>query len=768
MTKYKVAIATWYNYKNYGTALQAGAMTNCISKLGGDAFMLAYEPKGTLINTTPLTFASFIKRCMKRLFGRRTSLYLSAERDELFDFYLKERVNETAECRTFPELRSMSEGFDAILCGSDQIWSPLCFDSKYFLDFVENTNKMIAYAPSIGSTEIANPVIAEKMTSLISRFTHLSVREKQGADLIKQLTGKDAEVVLDPTLLMSASEWDEYIKEKEATKINKDYIVCYFLGDARKYMSYVRLISKKLNAPFFVIPVTTEQKKSKECVPFEVGPCEFVSLIRNAKYVCTDSFHGMAFSINYNIPFSVFKRFKDNDPRNQNSRIFSLLDQLDLQSRIVDYRSKPIVSFDCDFSKSNMALSILRKSSLAFLSNSLQAATSKNEKKSTLPYKITELCCGCGACATICPKNAITIQKNNEGFEHYSIDDAKCVQCEKCKTACPTIDIIAPDLKTTKALHALKSNSESTLNRSSSGGIGYELASFLLDEGYAVCGCTYNSSTCSAEHIWIMPNEKEKLYLLQGSKYIQSRTVDAFKKLPDIIREHPIAFFGTPCQASAIDKLLSKNRLRDKAIVVDLICHGVPSQHLFTKYLSDINKKYKTGLNPSVSFRSKKYGWRSLTMEINGNCHSYKNNERKDDFYAFFRRSLCYMEICSDCPYRERSGADLRIGDYWGPRFANDSTGVSMALSLTDRCDFALDSLKENKILQSYDGSIKDYWTIQYPYNHQRPLVREALIEDLKSQETSIKDLRKKYCKFYDQSEKINDILKFIKRILRK
>lgn len=121
-----------------------------------------------------------------------------------------ERTSCTSCYKTYSELNDLNMEYDAFVCGSDQIWSPLCYDSKYFLDFVENTDKMIAYAPSIGSTKIDDSIIREKMFQHISRFKHLAVREQQGAELIKKLTGHDAKVVLDPTLLMDAAEWDEF------------------------------------------------------------------------------------------------------------------------------------------------------------------------------------------------------------------------------------------------------------------------------------------------------------------------------------------------------------------------------------------------------------------------------------------------------------------------------------------------------------------------------------------------------------------------------
>ena len=765
---HKTGIMTWYTYQNYGSALQASALYRAVQNLGYEPFFIQYPPKGGLPDTTKLHLT---KRAFKKLKSLRNRNYNSVERARLFEEYLSQRTTQSQPCVTYPELYELNDTCSAFICGSDQIWSPICYDSKYFLPFVEDENKMIAYAPSMGSTKITDPIIRERIATHLCRFKHLSVREQQAADLIKGLTGQEAKVVLDPTLLMDASDWDKYIEVGTVKEIDvSKYIVCYFLGEADKYMGYVRHLAKEMNLPYYVIPVTTRQKSSKNAVPFEVGPAEFVSLIRNAAYVCTDSFHGMAFSVNYGVPFSVFKRFKDNDPKNQNSRIFNLLQKLGLEERLVDYTDKhhTQTSLTCDFTRANELLADERVHSVAYLENALKTAVSSSGEDGAKPFKITDLCCGCGACASVCGKNAITIAKNEEGFEHYTIDPDKCVGCKLCQTVCPMNRVTAPHMQDSQGLYAVKSGSDAVLRSSSSGGVGYELASRLLDEGYAVCGCMYDSSTNSAKHIWIYPDETEKLSLLQGSKYIQSISSEALSQICDVAKSYKIAFFGTPCQVAGVDKLLRKKNLRDKAALIDLICHGVPTQHLWNKYLAELDKWFGIGQNPDVSFRNKELAWRERQIVIQGNESSYKKEEKKDDFYAFFRRGLCDMPSCSDCPYREHSASDLRIGDYWGERFLDDKQGVSMVIANTLYGKQLIEQLKQKQLCQVDEYNLEEYWTVQYPYNQPRPLIRERLIEELKSHSTSLHALRKKYCSYYDKYERLNKFVRVIKKMLKR
>lgn len=762
----KVGLITWYTYHNYGTALQATALSHCIEKLGYESEMIKYIPKGGWKVPEKLNKEWILQRFRENENSKR--VYSSEKREKLFSDFLENKLNESEICRSYPELYDLNSKYDAFVCGSDQIWAPICYEPAYFLPFVENPNKMIAYAPSFGSTEIKSPLIANKIRNHIKRFSHLSVREKQGAELIKNLTGQQAEVVLDPTLLMNSDEWNDFAGVENLQKLDKKkYIICYFMGGAERYIDYVKVLSEKTGMPFYLIPVTKQEKKSEYSIPFEAGPSEFVSLIKNSSYVCTDSFHGLSFAVNYQRPFFVFKRFSENDPKNQNSRITSLLKILKLENRLVDSKDRSSVqkNLTCDFKESEKILKKLQEKSLDFLSKALADATETPlEKLNPKNFKITDLCCGCGTCASVCPQKAIEIRKDNQGFEHYFIDSDSCIACGTCRSVCPMNNISAPQIQESKSLYSIKSNSSDVLRGSSSGGVGYEIASYLQKKGYIVCGCTYNKEKKSAEHIVINPDETEKLCLIQGSKYIQSVSSYAMKKIAKMDADDKLVFFGTPCQTAAVDKLLKKKKIRENAVLVDLICHGVPSDYLWKKYLSELDRQYHTGDNPEVAFRSKESEWRSLMIKVSGNGNTYKKGELKDNFYAFFRRGLCYMETCSDCPYRERSSSDIRIGDYWGSRYKDDKEGVSMVIANTLKGKKIIEHLDKCKI---QEHALSEYWTVQFPYNQPRPLIREQLIEELKNDKISLDELNKKYCSYFDYREKLYRIKDKIKSILK-
>ncbi len=743
----KVGLMTWYKYLNYGTSLQATALYKTISDLGYSPEFINYEPKGTLETENSSIIRYSVKKAKNVVNRLLNKAYSSAEREKLYNNYLSARITETDNCKLFSHLQSLDH--DAFVCGSDQIWSPLCFDAHYFLDFVNQKEKMIAYAPSIGSNEISNPNIKENMKRLISRFEHLSVREQKGVQIIKDLTDKTAEHVLDPTLLLNSDEWNNYANTER--KIGGDYIICYFLSNPEKYRGYVKRLSQKTGIKFYEIPVF--QGQLKYAPDFEVGPSEFVSLIKHAKYVCTDSFHGMLFATQYNTPFSVFKRFKDKDSKNQNSRVTGFLDKMNLMDRLISPKTVPDSSvLECDFSSAMEILNKEREKSLNYLKASLESAT--NSKPAD--YVITGLCCGCGACAAVCKTGAVSVSLNEEGFYHYSIDQSKCVKCGMCRSVCPFAESRGESLRNATSLSAYKSNNTETLKKSSSGGFSNDMVSMLINDGYYVCGCTYDNATEKARHIIISPDKKEDISLLQGSKYIQSKTDDVFNSVADIAKENKLVFIGTPCQSAGLDLFLTKKGVRENVIIIDLICHGVPTNHLWHKYLKENGIKNSS----KVLFRDKSFEWRNITITLENNDKSLHYNEDDDDFYSFFKKGHCYMETCFDCIYRENSCADIRIGDYWGPKFVGDTTGVSMVLVVNERGSHLVEKLGNNT---QFD--LSEYWTVQFPYNPPKPIFRKALIKELAQDDITLSQIRKRYCAFFEKRSKL---YRLAKKILRR
>lgn len=757
----KVAIMTWYHYPNFGTALQVTALSYIIKKMGYQPEVIQYIPTGKVVKQGDYANLSFVLKEVKSKFDN-FNIIKEKQRDIAFYTFLKNNIKLTQPCQTASRLFSLNDEFDAFICGSDQIWAPSVFDSKYFLDFVKDPSKMIAYAPSIGLYMIDDLYVRRRMKENITRFKHLSIREEHGKSLIKELTGKDAEVVLDPTLLLTSEEWDSMTKMQEESE---PYILCYFLGNNKLPWKHVKILSKKLGFPVRIIPIFKQDLRRKYQTILGVGPAEFLKLIKNAAFVCTDSLHGTIFSIIYEKPFYVYPRFSDRDKNSQNSRIYHILKITGLEDRLIknklEIKDSPM---ECNFEEVRYRLEIEKQKSFQYLENALKEAVSSSLIDN---YTITNTCTGCGACAAVCKYKAIEIKRDENGFLKAFINQDKCIRCSICEKVCPFNGRLSTKIdKEKQELFMTYSKNFEVLKKSSSGGIAYEISKLLSEHGYDVIGCNYDKERAEAVHRRVSAKAIDELNIFQGSKYLQSNIAEVVKELTNNSKKTVI--FGTPCQISGIDRLLKFKKKRNDYILIDLICHGVPSQNLWKKYLKEGSKKYDYGLNPEVIFRYKPKGWRKMYIRISGNGKTYLQVDKKDLFYRFFLLGHCFSPACYECNYRIASAADIRIGDYWGPRFKNNKNGVSMVITLTQIGRDLLQELYSLNRIELQKMNCEEYWTVQYPQNPIKPVFYEELLQELRDDSIALEAIADKYCKEFEWYQKLYLVYDRIKRIYKK
>lgn len=314
-------------------------------------------------------------------------------------------------------------------------------------------------------------------------------------------------------------------------------------------------------------------------------------------------------------------------------------------------------------------------------------------------------CYGCGVCVSACAKNAICIRLNKDGFYVPSVDTSICNGCGICSDVCAYgHDDLSVQNEVLKGYGAW-SNNPMVRRRCSSGGVGYELGKHLLNQGYKVCAVKYNTTEQRAEH-YIACDEQEFMASI-GSKYIQSYTVDGFKA---INRKEKYLVTGTPCQIDSFRRYIKKFRVEDNFVLMDFFCHSVPSMLAWKKYLQIVEKK--TGPVTYASWRNKFTGWHdSWTMAIDGDSknvsdcdivdwhdnyniyiseikHFYNSRFSQGDlFYKLFLGDYCSNPACQkNCKYKyDKSSADIRIGDFWGPTYAKDEDGVSSVVAFTDK-----------------------------------------------------------------------------------
>ena len=315
-----------------------------------------------------------------------------------------------------------------------------------------------------------------------------------------------------------------------------------------------------------------------------------------------------------------------------------------------------------------------------------------NKKKNNISILPEDKCCGCGVCSNICPKNAITMEENQEGFLFPRIDFKKCVDCGLCKNACPALNLKKENFSDPEC-YALWAQDDVRLI-SSSGGMFTMLANYVFEQGGVVCGAAFDDDY-RVHHITIEnPADLDKL---RRAKYVQSDTEDIFKQVKAHLNQDKwVLFSGCPCHVAGLRNFLRKPY--DKLLTADLVCHGVPSPMVFRKYMEEVHDKDQI---ENFSFRTKDKGYACTTMKIemkNGEV-LYPSNTNGDIYEKVFHRCMAIRKSCLDCNYAvvPRQG-DFTIGDFWGiskfdPKL-NDKKGTSVVLVNTQKAKEIFEVIK--------------------------------------------------------------------------
>jgi len=286
-------------------------------------------------------------------------------------------------------------------------------------------------------------------------------------------------------------------------------------------------------------------------------------------------------------------------------------------------------------------------------------------------------CTGCAACANLCPAQAITMEKNTEGFPFPRIDEKKCISCGLCFDRCPAIHVPQPNQDPDPKCFALRGSDDLVL-KSSSGGAFSILAEHFLSKGGVVCGAAYAKDNLSVEHIFV--SRSEDLYKLRTSKYMQSDIGFCYREIKSYLAKGtPVLFVGCPCQCAGLRAYLGRES--ENLLIVDIVCHGVPSSMVFEKFVESL-KVYSNVT--AVSFREKKqYGW-TPTLDIHfENGKEYYKPKWESSYYDAFLKGIACRLSCGHCPFARipRQG-DITLGDFWGISAADDKYKGSLGTSL--------------------------------------------------------------------------------------
>ena len=372
----KAGIITWCDNNgptNYGQILQCYAMQNIFRKLGFDPLIIQYRKKTGRDFYMGKFKRHFLNQIYEALFNFFVIEKIFNKRIFLFKKFIKENIVLSTPCYDKEDVETVSKSCVVLVCGSDQIWNPVWFDPMYGLDFGSQYQKRIAYAPS--GVVMEDDVSIQKYIEMVKYINHIdfvSVRESKSVEILKKYTDKALVAVLDPTFLLEKEEWDKIASKR---LIGEPYIFCYVMGSIRSYKLVLKAIMLKYNVKKIVlIPSNLIESKLHCAQTFtKAGPAEFVSLIKYAEAVCTDSFHGTALSIKYEKQFYTLRRAqKDTDLAANYLRIDNILNKMCINERRVnsvkEVKGIKKINYKCIDKYAKMEI----ENSLNFIKNALQ------------------------------------------------------------------------------------------------------------------------------------------------------------------------------------------------------------------------------------------------------------------------------------------------------------------------------------------------------------------------------------------------------------
>lgn len=373
-------------------------------------------------------------------------------------------------------------------------------------------------------------------------------------------------------------------------------------------------------------------------------------------------------------------------------------------------------------------------------------------------------CCGCRACEQICPKQAIEMRTDEEGFLYPHVLLEKCIDCELCNKVCPIEHPCNPDSHPIQIVAAQHKDS-AVLQSSSSGGIFSLLAEYVLKHEGVVYGAAFDKNMY-LKHIRI--DDENKLEKLRGSKYIQSDIGQTYLQTKEDLKAGRLVYFtGTPCQVHGLKLFLRKNY--DNLLTSDLICHGTPSYEIFANTLKHIEHNRK-GKIFSYSFRDKNIGGWSCSSSSS----SYKNEQSKKNKYLKYDRNMsAYFQafigghlmryVCYKCPFcHVHRPGDITLADCWGihkfrPDFPNITGGVSMVLVNTEKgndiwnsiCADTIHMPVNEKDAVAYNANLRRPTPMPSEREHSYMNAFEHYPQFLKRYQPKAKEVMMLYIRFY-------------------
>lgn len=674
----KVGIITFACAHNYGAYYQVFALQKTLELQGYEVDIINYRPS-SIYNVYKLRkYKKNISKSQKiKTYTKQTAkLYLKEywkiRKFNNFERAINNDLNTTKIFRNLKELKSENFDYDIIIAGSDQIWNydlTKKVDPAYFIDFGPEKAIKIAYAPSLGKDKITDSA-KDVFKKYLRNFDHLSIREETSKDAIKELTDNDIKVVSDPTFLLDKTVYDEHKIKSSYSK--KEYIYVHFIGGVdENVIKSAEYVSNKLG-----VPVLHNSKKgifeNELDSRISIHPNEMLSVIENAEFIVSNSFHFTA------LPIIFEKKFITIPHSKRPGRMLNLLGNLDLKDRLI-FDSSNIsddIFNDINYVKVAKKIQKSKDSSLEYLFSSIN--NGKKEKGNYFTNACKEDCYNCTLCRDICPKKCITMETDQDGFDYPKINQDDCIECKLCEKKCIKRNYLKND-PYKEEVYAIKHKDDDIRMKCSSGGFISELEKYIISQNGYIVGVKFDKDMIP---VYDITNKIEDLESFRGSKYVEAKDNDIYSKVKkQLLNDKYVLFVGTPCKIAGLKTYLGKDF--EKLLLIDIICHGVPSNKIFKSYIDDLEQRNNKKVSDFL-FRVKSDGWRNYNVRVNFKDGSYKDEIGvKNNYLLMFRNNWILRPSCYNCEFTlSNKLADITIGDYWGiekisPDFSDD-IGVSI------------------------------------------------------------------------------------------
>lgn len=378
----KIGLCLAFKGQNYGMLLQAFATQQIVKRLGYETEIIDYQRTNLKhIRFTPYLLVFYWKQLLNKLTNRKKVIELDEchkinleKRKEKAEEFRQEHLENIIKCIGIDELEKNAEKYDGVLVGSDQQWLPdVAFSNFRTLRFVPDHINKISYATSLGVSTYPH-YCKSSAKNFLERIDYCSVREQEGKNIINSICNIDVKVVLDPTYLFTKEEWLDLIPSRKMFEY--PYLFCYFLGNSDQQKQKARKFADKNNLK--IVSILSNESTSDldltyaDFVVSGASPEDFINWIRGAKFVFTDSFHGVAFSIINEKQFYVFYRRRLDSKTSRNSRIDNILRTFELNNRLIlDQQDISNNENIIDYHTVNEILNDKRARSLHFLKNAL-------------------------------------------------------------------------------------------------------------------------------------------------------------------------------------------------------------------------------------------------------------------------------------------------------------------------------------------------------------------------------------------------------------